>query len=361
MFNLFYSRPTGGRGQVVVARFNYLRTALQENLTKAIQFHRQNTQGVRSDHLLTQIISHCTVPLHLDVVKYSVAASTAALNLGMTFKLTSPLKRGQVHTDGPILGRGSREIIIADISDFDLTNIHKNWMDLEPVKIIRHNSTNVHLPHLDGYHSANRGVAVIVVNIPMLLVQYKMWYDANRSYERGKDLNIGQFVNALPMANALKSYLDVAIFNRCLRNVMGDEIPRGRNENSFHLRDMESLIDEVYGEYVDVSKQRRVDFPNLLEGFPLISMKNLRAFAETGLAVRNRQVDWAMVVARIPIISFLVQVNSTMDGERNQIYLNEIGRGLKILESDQTLSGVMDDDTFEETLFALNNQIKSFV
>lgn len=361
MYNLFYSRQGGSRGQVTVARFNYLKGLLKQNLDKAIQFHRQNMQAVASDHLLVQLIQSNSVPLYPDHHRFRREITQTALNLGMAFKLTSPLKRGSVFGLGPILGRGSSEIIIADIEDVNVMELDDNWMDLEPVRFIRHNSTNVLHPTLDGRPSGHHGLSVIVVNIPMLLLQYKCWVEAQAAFDVDNDFSIMQFVHQVPLANAMRSYLDVSLFNRCLHMLLDLPINKDRNTNSFHLNDVQDLVQDVYGQVVSLSKERQVDFPNILEGIPLVSAVNMREFVDFGLAINNRQVNWAMTAGHIPVISYLVQVNSQFDGERNRIYLNEIGRTLKVLESDQALRGSLSEAQFDKMLYELDRQIKSFL
>lgn len=361
MYNLFYSRSGGNRGQVTVARFNYLRGLHQQNLTKAIQFHRQNVQAVNTDHLLAQLIQSCNEPLHRDHDVYRRAISRRALDLGMAFKMTSPLKRGAVFGTGPILGRGSAEVIIADIADFDTYNLDSTWMDLEPVRFIRHNSTSLMMPALNGLPSGHSGLSIIVVNIPMLLLQYKCWMEAQVAHNPDNTLSIAQFLHQIPLANALRSYLDIALFNRSLHMLLDLPIKKDHNTNSFHLVDTNELTNEVYKEIVSIAKERRVDFPNILQGIPLVTSVNMLDFVNFGLAINNRQVNWAMTAAHIPVISFLVRVNSQFDGERNQQYLTQIGRTLRILESDHALKGAMDDGLFDKTLKELDQQIKQFL
>jgi len=359
MLDIFNPSATWSRGQVVIGRFEYVRRQLQQNLSTAINWHRQNPQSVATTHILSRFLASTSVPLSLDVRTYKDRFADMALNRSMSMQMTSILAKGEMTRNGSFYGKGSNEVVIADISDFDVSDIENTWQDLEPVRVLRHPSTDLNMPFPNGRNDFG-GISVFLVNLPMLGAQFKMWSDAQGAYP-DRNMAIVQFLTQLPLANMMRSQLDVALFNRMLYLLMGLDVPKTRNTNSFALNDYHDLVNDVLEQYVHVSKTRRADFPAMIAALPAITKNNVREVMDFKLPLRNRYVNWAITLAHIPVISYLVQANDGLYGEVNQRYLNEIAIGLKIMESDRSLKGGLDDATFDKSMDEINNNISRFL
>src|SRR5690606_10804628 len=81
---------------------------------------------------------------------------------------------------------------------------------IEPIKVMVHPYTDltvVELGVMNSFKSSGGGLAIVNIDIPMLAIQWAMW---KSTYP---NTTMEMFLTAVPLANAVKSHLDVALFN----------------------------------------------------------------------------------------------------------------------------------------------------
>lgn len=331
MYQLFEAHSYSPGGALLFPEFLYGRRGLQSNLEKVIQYHRLNPSGLNGSHFLVKLLQSINVTLSLPPEVYNDKVTDMALNLAMSLKMTSALSRGKVFQQGVFYGDNVTEVIMASIDTYDTLLLKKEWEDLRPIRVIYHPKTDLNLVMPDGKRPSDEpGYAVIVINIPMLASQYRMWrlYDVANNND-DSPMNVMQFLTMYPLPNMLYSHLEVTLFNRLIHKFYELDLPRFKNPNPFYLSDYSASVDKTLDHYLDVVRTKGWDFDTMLSQFPTVTYSDFHKVIRPPEMAFSQQVQWAVAMARLPMIAYLVQLNYVSGNERNQWYLNQIRRWLR--------------------------------
>lgn len=338
MYQLFEAHSYQPGGALLFPEFLYGRRGLQGNLEKVIDYHRINPHGLNGSHFLVKLLQSINVTLTLPPDVYNDKVTDLALNLAMSLKMTSALSRGKVFQPGVFYGANVTEVILASIDTYDTSLLIKEWESLCPIRVIYHPKTDLNLVMPDGKRLSDEpGYAVIVVNIPMLASQYRMWRLAD--FERNDDspMNVMQFLTMYPLPNMLYSHLDVTLMNRLIHQFFDADMPKFKNPNPFYLTDYSKDVDKTLAHYLEVVKNRGWDFDTMLSLFPTVTAADFHDVIKPPAMAFSLQLQWGIAMARLPLIAFLVQLNYTSGNERNQWYLNQIRRWLRQFDLNKAL------------------------
>ena len=197
--------------------WNNIKKLLNHNLDRVIRYYRQSPMAVKSSHLLVRLLHSIAVPKSQHIIRYYSNVSDIALEVAMSMGITSSLYKGRVF-NGIFYGEGSQEIIIAHDTPFDYLDIEDNWENLEPIKVVRHSRSDLGMNIPDGTVTGNNdGVAVIMINVVMLALQYRAFREQEARFRLMNGINersIYQFVHMYPLTNMIRSQTDCALFNR---------------------------------------------------------------------------------------------------------------------------------------------------
>lgn len=371
MYTFFNYAKAPFRGRVNFPDFIYVRNGLQREKTKTITYYRNFPRFIPSNHLLVKLIDSINVPYNDDIRIHYDKVQDIALNLSMALKMTSSLYRGKVFSPGVFYGKQSNEIIIATDDEFSGTDgepkwidsIETNWRDLEPIRVIHHEYTNLNMDIPFGpAPETKNALAVIIVNIPMLSCQYQQWRkELNSKREAGSALGVGQFLYAYPLANMINSHLDYSLFNRLSAIWKNDDIPPYRNNQSFFVVNYSERVDRLMAFVLNNLKSKQTDFPNLLMTIPAASEESMFNVLHLPKVVPTRQIDWALDVARLNAISFLLEFNRVTDNRRNNHYVTNMRIALRQLENDSVLRTALPNNILLDIERFIFTRIKPFM
>jgi hypothetical protein len=343
MYTLF-NEPIWGTSGASVTFPKYLRATqgLRQNLEKVVQYNRTYPRAVESNHFLVKLLTSLNVPLSMDVNIYRDRVEEVAEGVSMAFNLTSSLYRGRVFSPGIFYGKGSSEIIIAHAEEFDIRNIEDEWEDYRPVTFLTHPKTDLGIDLPLGFQNGSEeGLSVILVNIPMLACQYRMWrireWRENNEAQRTKM----QFVSSYPLTNALYSQLDIAVLNRFQHIYRGE--PRGVSmmRKPYTLTRWEQELDIGLDQYVDDLQKRNFTFDHFLSYIKGVSSWTMRDVIRIPAMVPTRQVTWALALARAELTDFLLDWNIECEVKANKAYCNTIQLETSRLLNDSIIKSML--------------------
>jgi hypothetical protein len=352
MYNLFNLMAPAGQGVHKDPAWLYVRDGLKRSLGTVISYYRKHPMAVQSSHFLVRLLHSITVPQSMNLERYYDNVDAMALNMSMALKMTSPIYRGHLF-DGVFYGQDCPEVLIAHTDAFDPFEAHRNWQNLCPVKVLRHPKSDLGMNLPDGTHSGSEtGLAVIAINIPMLAIQYRafrlneeMLADINPESQR----SIMQFIHMYVLPNMLFSHLDIALFNRMENHRKGAPLGETTKQHPFYLTDFTDKVDRVQEGILHNLQRAGKDFTGILRSVPLVTKDTLeRAMALPDVAP-TRQVLWGLVLARLPILTFLFSVLEDGPGMRSRTEVNRVLRAIQQWKTDQLLRTML---PVEEYLFA---------
>lgn len=327
MYELFHEGPTQ-QGGLVFPEFRRVKEGLRRSIVEVQKYRLDNPMSLTATHPLIRLLLSLNVPLSLppDVYCDRVAEVTYALARNLQF--TSSVSRGKLHTPSMFYGDNVSDIVLVHDEAFDLYEIESRWKDLHPIRVLYHPQTDLRLHVPDGkVASSESGMAVISINLPMLAVQYRMW----RQWERGvvaqeSPRTVMMFLQAHPLPNMLASHLDCAIFNRLFALYFGMEMPEVRTRHPFYLIDWRKEVDAVLLKYLDAAAARRMDFNAMVDTMPTAGYDTRYETLRWPEMPFTYQVTWALVIARLATVMFLVRFGADNTIARNRQELNQLNR-----------------------------------
>lgn len=362
MHTLFESIPSYKRGITRVPEFLYVKGGIARDLAKALKKHHEYVTAVNSGHFLIRLIQSMNVSMERDYRNYADVALDRGEDLSRSLQMTSPMSVGKVFTDGIFYSKNVEEIIISNDSDFDVDEAVRRWRELEPIRVLRHpfDDINLKVPYGD-YDDKITGVAVIAINIPMLMIQYRRWFETEKKVNEEADRTINQFVSMYPIPNMLRSHLDIALFNRINTIYLDEEPERFKRENVFFTSDFTSKLDRIIDKQITILRNKHYEFDQILLSIPAITKESLFEVVSLPTMARTRQVNWALTMSRLPYIKFLLRLNKESDNENNRFYLNRIRIALKTIKNDRTLKQALPRNLLKEVEEGLKTEISVYL
>jgi hypothetical protein len=361
MYQLLQESPLQLGGGLIFPEFRRIRDGLQLSIERIKHYRRMNPRYLPGGHLLLRLLQSIPASDKLDAVTYNNKIADNALLLMQSLKLTSALSKGQVWRPGPFLGEQSTEVIIANIDSWDVEGGMANWEELKPIRYLHHPMSTLKLPVADAqFATSEPGLTVITINIPMLACQYKAWRKAFGQTEESPR-TIGQFLQAYPLPNMLDSQIDIAVFNRLVGRYF-NTTPVGESfRHPFYLTDWSTEVDAVLDKFLAQAGPKRWDFDTLVSHIPTVCSENLHHVLKLPEMAFTTQLQWAVMLSRLSLITFLVQFNRSTENERNQKYLNYIKRWLRYMEGNTTMRSSMPLDLFEDVSILIDYGIEPYL
>lgn len=345
-------------GGLVLPEFERVKVGLREQLNRVITYRQENTRGVMGTHLLVQLLTNLNISLSYDIDFYIDRVENIAIQKSIALKMTSVYNQGKLFHDGVFYSKystrwaGIKEIIIATTDTFDRNDFKKHWRRYDPVRVMYHPMTDINLQVPDGYHDfEGNGIAVISVNIPMLAAQYKMWRDERREEDsRYSARSIEQFIQEIPIPNMLYSHLDIAVLNRLICFHYQLPVTGFERKHPFAMLDWTQKLDEMLKRYIAVLLPKRLDFDSLLAKLPIVSARSFHEIFTIPEDGFTRQVQWAILLSRLPLLAFLFHQNSQYDNKRNTYYVNRMRNYFRIVDAGSLLRSTIPPDDYHNAM-----------
>lgn len=354
MYSLFKIKPFFNSGIFIDGKQNYLKNLLKKNLGTAISFYRRNPIAVKSEHLLVKLIYSINVPRTQEIERYYQNVDAGCLGITSTLGFSSALYKGQLFSN-VFYGPGIKEIIIADDSEIDPFYSYKNWENLEPIKVLRSPITNTNLRVLTGVKTCTEeGLAVISIHIPKLLIQYKAFreMEAYRAGSTGEsEKSVMQFLHMYPLANMLRSHLDVVLFNRA--NAILNNLPMGKSfvKTSFTLINYDKEIDDVLRNLTNLLKTHTKVFTDVLRTLPAVSVTSQLDVMNLPDITPTRYAVIPLVCSRINLLNYLLSINPNARSN-NGTEINHIKRLLTEYANDGLINNSILDNELKKQIKA---------
>lgn len=329
MIDILKGPDKAQRGRPAAPTQRWANEQLRFDLNKIIQYRRGLVRRVPADHLLLRLLETLGVSVHQTDQEYVWEVSDNALRIANAFQLTSMWGHGHPFTPGIFYGPDMNEVLIANLDDFDVKEAVVAWEDLQPIRVISHPYNDLALPTLDGKGEGLEGIpgwAVFAVNIPMLALQYKCWVAA---YVTGKEdpapntLFLGQY----PLANLLHSHLDLSLYNRLQALDFEEPTQVLKNTNPFYLNFQQAgQLDRTVNYALDFMDRASYSFDDWLDCVPQVSASNVHHWLALPDLAFVSQTEWAIFLARLPTMAWLLRHNAKVGSHRNTEYIVNIRR-----------------------------------
>lgn len=362
MYQLLRQSPLNIGGDLTFAEFRRVRDGLRLTIERVKKYRRDNPRGLTGGHLLLRLMNSIPYANGPTDQVFNDKISDIALLFTQSLRMTSALSRGQLWRPGPFLGNRVQEVIIADTDQWDVAQGLKRWEELSPIRYLYHPMTSLSMPVADDeFASTESGIAVISINIPMLASQYRAWRRAFSVVDESPR-TVAQFLQAYPLPNMLDSYADLAILNRLTNMYFAIDNPRDTvRPHTFYVTPWDKEVDALLERWLNIVSSKRWNFDTLVSHIPTVSSEDLHATLRLPEQAYSTQISWAILLARVQLIAFLVQFNRNTENENNYQYLNYIRRHLQYIEGNGSLRNALSSQTYDEVSMLIDRGIKPYL
>lgn len=361
MYSLVDVDPKKEYGVARLSEWKAVQDGLKRNLVAMLSHYRHASYSVAPDHLLVQILQSINVPISLSSDRYYNNIGINAMAVANTFDLTTPMNSGKVF-HGVFFNKTIQEIVIGFDENFDMARVEAHWQDVTPVRVLRHPFPHVHLQVPNGrFASPYSGLAVIAVNVSLLAVQYRAFSQAEaRKQQANSDYvqrNIMQFVHMHVLPNMLESYLDYALFNRMEKLYHDQKMVRFPSREALHMPDYTHQVDAVYHRVINILDASNYHAPAMLAAMPAASTQDMRSVMFVPDVAPTRQILWSVILARLPMLLFLIQVSRKTERVQNQTGLTEIEYTLERLKKQRVFDTTLPKQLYQTTMAMIDEII----
>lgn len=362
MKSLFNLVSSVGPPVMNAQQWPYIKHGLSANLARVVTFYRRHTMAVEAQHFLVRILQSISVPLSLPVERYYDNVDRMALNLSMALKMTSSIYAGAMFP-GTFYGPGCSEVLIAQDESFDPVFADRNWENLSPVKVLRHPRSDLELNLPDGKKIGTEfGLAVIEINITLLAIQYRAWRKQEVDIaEETKDpqRTVMQFVHMYVLPNMMFSHLDYAIFNRISNLSRAKQSGESNVKHPFYITDFSEKADQALSIVLENLSKIGRDFNGILYNVPAVTKTSMREVLRLPDVLANRQVNWGLVVARLPAVRLLIDASKDGANTRNQSEVNTLLREFLQYKTDNSIRSMLTLRQYYEVANDINYIVKN--
>lgn len=369
MYAVFNTAPRVGSTNISTIDLDYVRNVVMGEQVARYQEYRRVTPGIiKSDHLLLRILNSLNIEFDGDLFGYYNRVASQVGRLTGSMGMANSSFHGKVFDKGTFYGDDISEIIITAHELVDPRDIWNKWEGMSCVRALAHPIRGVGILELDGdlrLPSRARDsaqLAVLVLNIPLMACQYQLWKMSMRATSvNAGALPDGQFISSVVLPNLLKSHLDIAMLNSLSYQVGIDTSYDLPSNMPFYTTDVSTRLNGGISDLLDRFTSQTFTFPEILRNVPVYGANNLLEAVRLPDVATTNQVLWALTAARLPLVAFLLKLNSLNNNAKNDTYLTIFRRTLIEAQSGKTLENQVPRELAKYFAQFINERIEPFL
>lgn len=341
MFDIFNQPTDGFVGLFYPGPFQHILRAHRENLLRTQAYYRSQSFAVATTHPLVQLIEHLPAPSRpLSVFEYQQRIQAHEQRLVNLFRWCTPVSLGRSRHPGLFFETNSEELIIAHAGSHSLEFLDADWTKWEPIRFLSHTQTTLALPFPNATQPLDEyGVSVILLDLPLFACQYALWYETQRDKTYARTPM--QFLTNYPLNNALRSFHDVAFFNRLYNHLFDHSIEQNTGKHPFYLNQHSEQTESLYQALITRYQRTRWSFTALLNAFPGISEQTLQRVIAIPPMAMTHPLWWPLTIARLKTSSCCLQWNIARKHAPDREAVNRIRYRLKTLTNHRELDTLL--------------------
>lgn len=354
MYSFFNTPEVQEHSQYVVPIWNQLRNNIAAQHDVVEMYYRNTGYGSSASHFFVRLLQSISIPKALSDERYYENMLGMALNFSMAMQMTSSIYKGKIHSN-ILYGKNSQEIVIATADEFDVAHAVANWRSIQAVRVVRHARSDLLIAPLDGRtDTLETGISVILVNLPLLAMQYRAFVlDEFRKLKASSTTpystaTVQHFVFRYIFTSAVRSHLDIALFNRLSLRLDGQEPGTVQRTLPVGMADYTARIDYVLNRVATQMVPERKSLQAYLTNLPAV---NAPSQAERWLLpdiAPTRQIMWAMNYSVEPLLKLYLRAANGLGARANGTMIYSLTKLQRSLSSDATYHQVLPAEAYLE-------------
>jgi hypothetical protein len=348
MYELFESQPILNVPLIVPPGFDLVRRIYQRELQTVIRYYQSRVKNLDSQHLLLRILTTGTVSHELPLDRFMDIVTARAPYIAKHFMLTADTQVGKIHP-GTFYGPGVSEVLMYREEYFNPYAV-ADWTALRSVQVLDHPITDLEMLLPCGRRqSTAEGLAVITIDIPMLLYQFRRW--TIHQVRSGMTDAPSTFIMQYILPQMLWSHLDIVISNRMIALHHGAPMSSPLFRHPFRIVKYEAKLDRMLQVVLNIFHRSKYQYLTYLANVPSITAPYPLLMPDLG---QTYQVRWAEILARLKVMRWLIDLSSAHPASANRVYINHLQKDLKVITASHVLERVLPDDLRYDTISTIN-------
>lgn len=361
MYQLFTKVFESNNAVIRPPEFELIRRTYQAQLLNILQYYHSRVYAVRSNHLLCRLLTTASIPVHYTVEQYLEVAYTRSPYVAKHFNFTSEINYGKIQPS-VFYGESNMEIIVYNEDYFDAHEVIKDWQNIEAVRVLEHPFSDLGLLLPTGIeHSTDHGLVTMSINIPLLLLQYRCFL-LEQMHKSGLNdtslLGVSHFVHMYVLPNILHSHLQLCIVNRLVNLFYGAPMGEALKHHPFPIINYGDKIDKVLTTIVKRLEKTKMLYFSMLKNIPSVEYNDSQEALLMPDIAKTRQVWWALLVTRLRLMKFLLDVGDEQGLAMNRSFVNKLRNDLKRLLDENMLKSMLPKDMYFDIDIAIQQILK---
>lgn len=322
----------------------YLRKPFTDTLKMVISYYRENVIYLPSTNILASILFNIPLAFYLDDRKYVELINSRIPSLCQSLNLTSSFNYGKIFNKEFY---SESEILLLDTTDFDIRKVKDDWENIVSVNPLLHPWGNMSftLP-IGGDLDSGEGISVIAINIALLATQFRLFLKEKMLHNDPINSTVPIFIAQYVLPNMMAHQTDIAIFNIIYNNYYGLENSKSLIYQPYSLpvhnyMNKVNVFSEKVIKWLD---NRGIFYTQLLQSIPAVFKDNMEQVMRMPDVANTRQVWWALVVARLRVLVFIINLGGIESIRYNKSFLSEYQKDLAYLESEHIYNRMFTTD-----------------
>lgn len=314
------------------------------NLNKRIDYFRTTIEWLPNNHPLIKLLKDDNTPFSKNIDNMLSSARNCWNSKIHLYGINSVYQRVNSPIGNMLYPTTVVEYVVCDDSVPYGNDVMLNWRLLEPIKVIDHPycDLNMMIPGLNfsGDTVDSDMVATIIINVPMLIAQYRLWME----YEfKSTGLTDGDapraFLSRYPITNVIRSHLDIVIRNRIIALYHNKQLPAFRQIRTgvAVINNVSDYVDRSLKHCVGIIKNGAYSFRELNSFIPQISNGSIAETLQLPQMSYTRQCRWVYDGSRLRWLTFLLQYNNDKNVQKNITEIEFIRRRLRYMKNDREI------------------------
>lgn len=344
MYNLFTKKAVSANSVIKPPGFELIRRVYQRELATVVEYYNTRVYAVKSNHLLCRLLTTGYVPIEYGIDRFIEVAYARSPYLAKYFNFTSELGYGKLF-DGDFYGTGNDEIILYNEDYFNPFDALDNWKCLAPVKVLEHPISDFGLLLPNGQeNNTAKGVCVLSINIPLLLVMYRGFLFDQIKRQGQSQLGVEHFVHMHVLPGMLKSHLELITLNRLKNTFYGAPMSESLKKHPFLVVDYADKVDRVNKEILEHLDNTSRLYSQYLKCIPSFFEEDMQSALLMPDLARTRQVWWSLILARLGTMKFLIDLGGERGIDSNMSYIGRLQIDVKQIKRENVLNSVLPID-----------------
>lgn len=322
IFNKDYVDRTPFTGVTHNRDIDYLKRLYTFNKDAIQTYYQERNFSVKNTHLISRMVEHFPTYLNTDVYSYLESVENKITYLGKHFKLTNDIEKGVLHPPY-FFGNDGDEVVFGGYESFDAIQMTRAWKSTPCLKVLKHPRNDEKLLLPLGRDDGNRsGVSSVFIDLAKLAIKYREFLRENTNAAEDKImLNKNNFVLKYVLASCMHDVIDHTLLNKVADSFYGRTPTNPTKRHPFKIYEPSTQLDRYVKNTVDMISSKPMDYIQILRHIKLVFSEDASQLLCLPEFYGSRQMMPAVIVSRLDMMVFLLDVGKSKD--MNRKYIND--------------------------------------